>query len=277
MAASRDTTGCAASGCRSAQDINRRKDIVTVERIVHRCLIPAVLLALSACVPAAPPPAPEPEPVVEVPEPEPEPAAEADFSVAERLRAPFAVRTVGQTAPRMPRTVIVAEPVAPAAPAASADTVRAARPAPESASPPPAAAAPAPPAPSAPPARPSAAPPARAERAPTAHQVAAGETFLAIARRYGVTYSQLQAANPGVEPDRLRPGQSLRLPANVSAARPAPPPPAQMRRVHVVEQGETLWSIARRYGVEMERIRAANQLQGDQVRLGQRLVIPDPE
>jgi LysM repeat protein len=44
------------------------------------------------------------------------------------------------------------------------------------------------------------------------HAVAAGETEAAIARKFGVKLSALQAANPGVNPNRLHVGQVLNLP-----------------------------------------------------------------
>lgn len=44
------------------------------------------------------------------------------------------------------------------------------------------------------------------------HKVQARETFAAIARKYGVTTAQLQAANPGVDARKLKVGQELRLP-----------------------------------------------------------------
>lgn len=44
------------------------------------------------------------------------------------------------------------------------------------------------------------------------HKVAAGETLAAIARRHNVRLSALQAANPGLNPLRLRPGQTINLP-----------------------------------------------------------------
>jgi LysM repeat protein len=42
----------------------------------------------------------------------------------------------------------------------------------------------------------------------------------------------------------------------------------------VVQAGETLYGLARRYGVGVDAIRAANRLSGDTLRPGQRLVIP---
>ena len=56
----------------------------------------------------------------------------------------------------------------------------------------------------------------------------------------------------------------------VAAATVAPEPDPQ----HRVQRGDTLTSIARRYGVELETIRAANNLRGSTIHPGETLVIP---
>ncbi|CAA9334853.1 MAG: hypothetical protein AVDCRST_MAG89-2325, partial [uncultured Gemmatimonadetes bacterium] len=48
-------------------------------------------------------------------------------------------------------------------------------------------------------------------------------------------------------------------------------------RTHAVAPGETLFGIARRYGVTRQDIIDANDLESDQVRTGQRLTIPPPD
>jgi LysM repeat protein len=118
------------------------------------------------------------------------------------------------------------------------------------------------------------------------HTVAAGETFYGIARRYGVTAAQLRALNPDVDMDALEVGDVLRLPAGARDSRAstqpqgrtgtAAPTPPRGSRTHTVEAGETLFGIARRYGVTVAAIRQANGMaeDQDQVRAGQRLVIP---
>jgi tetratricopeptide (TPR) repeat protein len=45
------------------------------------------------------------------------------------------------------------------------------------------------------------------------HTISAGETLSTIARRYNVKLSALQSANPSVDARRLRPGQTLIIPA----------------------------------------------------------------
>lgn len=49
---------------------------------------------------------------------------------------------------------------------------------------------------------------------PTArtHVVKSGETLAVIARQYGVRVESLQAANPGIDARRLRPGRTLKVP-----------------------------------------------------------------
>lgn len=45
------------------------------------------------------------------------------------------------------------------------------------------------------------------------HKIQTGETFTSIASRYRVSVPQLAAANPGVDPRRLKVGQPIKIPA----------------------------------------------------------------
>ncbi|HEX2093179.1 MAG TPA: LysM peptidoglycan-binding domain-containing protein, partial [Longimicrobiaceae bacterium] len=66
-------------------------------------------------------------------------------------------------------------------------------------------------------------------------------------------------------------------PATTGPRRPATSGPAARsgaRRTHKVVRGDTLYGIARKYGVRPAEIRAANKMDTDTVEIGQTLVIP---
>jgi hypothetical protein len=56
----------------------------------------------------------------------------------------------------------------------------------------------------------------------------------------------------------------------------ATPTPAAQPAVYIVRSGDTLFSIARRYGTTVEAIMAANGMEGTTVRAGEQLLIPVP-
>ena len=72
---------------------------------------------------------------------------------------------------------------------------------------------------------------------------------------------------------RNTPPQQLAPPPKQQAY--AAPPANPAGDTIEVQPGETLYSIARRYGVPVAAIKDANGLAGDSVRPGQRLVLPD--
>lgn len=64
----------------------------------------------------------------------------------------------------------------------------------------------------------------------------------------------------------------LRDLAGITQPATATPPPEAS--VHIVAEGETLWSISQRYGVTVQAVMQANSLQDYNVRVGQQLQIP---
>lgn len=116
------------------------------------------------------------------------------------------------------------------------------------------------------------------------HTVQRGETLFELARRYGVSVQVIRAAN-GLRSNLLRAGQHLMIPVSAQPLKPvivtarasavAPPRAAPGRPIiHRVQRGETLWSIARRYGVLIRQIVEWNLLDPNEgLRLGQRLKI----
>ncbi len=96
------------------------------------------------------------------------------------------------------------------------------------------------------------------------------DTLYSIARRFGTRPEVLVQLNRLADPDRLQVGQRLRVPLPGSAPRPV-----DAGRTHVVERGDTLWRLARRYGTTPEDIARANGMHVlDTLQVGQVLRIP---
>ncbi|MGH2417219.1 MAG: lytic transglycosylase, partial [Candidatus Limnocylindria bacterium] len=104
-----------------------------------------------------------------------------------------------------------------------------------------------------------------------------GDTLTRIAREQGVTIATLVELNQLPDPNRIYPGQQLRIGTDEGAADPPPAPAAAAAepQVHVVARGENLTRIARHYGVTVAAIVAANAIANPRlIFAGQRLVVP---
>jgi LysM repeat protein len=105
---------------------------------------------------------------------------------------------------------------------------------------------------------------------PTAsHVVAPGENLWTLARRYDTTVASLMSVN-GLTSDALRPGTTLRVPTAGTAAAAT----ASATTTHVVEPGDSLWSLARRYDTTVASLMAVNALSDDALRPGIELTVP---
>lgn len=103
------------------------------------------------------------------------------------------------------------------------------------------------------------------------HIVQPGEGLYAIANLYGVSATDIAAANNIQNFELLRVGQRLFVPGvSLDVA------PSLNQRVHIVQAGEGLLQIAVNYGVSAESISRANNLaDSDLIYPGQQLLIPD--
>lgn len=109
------------------------------------------------------------------------------------------------------------------------------------------------------------------------HVVAAGEFLAAIAEKHGVTVQQVMEWN-NLRNDRLQVGQELKIrPAGTEPAvaeAPAPAPEGDLKKVeYTVKRGDSVYRIALNHGVSQEDVRKWNNLPGNSIDVGQKLVL----
>ena len=104
------------------------------------------------------------------------------------------------------------------------------------------------------------------------YETQSGESIYDIAARLGVTKDDIIKNNPDAA-DGIVPGMRLYFPVDGKAA-PAPAT-SSSSTIHVVEQGETLYGLAKRYSVTVEELIAANPGSDNGIKIGQKLNIPE--
>lgn len=114
------------------------------------------------------------------------------------------------------------------------------------------------------------------------YTVRKGDTVSSIASRFGTTAAHLMDLNGLADATTLQVDSELRVPSSVAqlpekvlqaAARVDRPAAAgNVRAVHVVRSGESLWSIGRRYGLSVAQLARLNDMKQEALlRPGQRL------
>lgn len=110
------------------------------------------------------------------------------------------------------------------------------------------------------------------------HRVSEKETLFSISRLYGVTIDELRSWNRLTSSD-LAVGQELlirQIDTPVAPANQPTPQPQVQKGVHEVKTGETMYAISRQHGVSMDDLRRWNNLEGNELKVGQLLFVAPP-
>ena len=130
----------------------------------------------------------------------------------------------------------------------------------------------------------------------TIYIVQDGDYLAKISKKFNVTIASIKRLNPSIKKDVVRVGQKLKLPgkidvpapapasaaangAAVSAKKPAAPkkayaPYTGATKEYVVQNGDTLGSIAYGNGITIRQLKDLNALSSDALKIGQKLKIP---
>jgi membrane-bound lytic murein transglycosylase D len=98
------------------------------------------------------------------------------------------------------------------------------------------------------------------------HYVRPGETLSTIAGRYHTTVSAIARLNGLTSVHFIRPGQRLKIPGRGAASSSPPPkdpPKPAEKTAYTVKQGDTLYSIAKKFGMNLDDFLLLNGLASD--------------
>ncbi len=114
-----------------------------------------------------------------------------------------------------------------------------------------------------------------------------GDSLSKIAVRHGVKTAELQELNNIADPNKIRVGQKIVLPAHAKPSESKPvagadkpaasskPAATVADGIYVVKSGDALSKIAKAHGVKMADLMAANNItDANKIRIGQKLKIP---
>lgn len=102
------------------------------------------------------------------------------------------------------------------------------------------------------------------------YTIKSGDTLYSIAKEYGSTVQDIVTANKLPNANVIKVGQVLKIPDKTTAA---PTQPTTVK--YTVKAGDTVYSIAKKYGTTVQKIAAANKLNKTYlIKVGQVLTIP---
>lgn len=107
----------------------------------------------------------------------------------------------------------------------------------------------------------------------TIYIVKKGDTLYSIAKMYNVSLDDLKKFN-GLSNNDLSVGDQIKIPISQSIITPSENEVINEGSVYVVQKGDTLYSIAKRFNTTIDNIKNNNSIIGDVLSVGMNLLIP---
>ncbi len=110
------------------------------------------------------------------------------------------------------------------------------------------------------------------------HRVRRGDSLYKIAKRYGTTVSKLKRLNGLSGRSIIRPGRRIKLPGSGNVARVSRKTSSALASMpksgtYKVRSGDSLWTIARKFGLTIRGLKSMNSLRSSKLRIGQVLKV----
>lgn len=106
------------------------------------------------------------------------------------------------------------------------------------------------------------------------HQVQKGETLYSISRKYGISVGELCSANNISTSSVIKTGQNLKIPTK-NLSEKSTNEKIEKTDTYIVKKGDTLYGIAKRFGVSVETLTIMNKMSGSNtIKVGQCLIVP---
>lgn len=107
------------------------------------------------------------------------------------------------------------------------------------------------------------------------YQVRSGDSYWSIARRYKISVSALERANPSVNPRKIPIGKLLNIPGRSSKSSPSPVVASRSTGTYTVKKGDILGRISEAHGIRLHQLLSANPgLNPRRLQIGTVLNIP---
>ncbi|MDR2459398.1 MAG: LysM peptidoglycan-binding domain-containing protein, partial [Deltaproteobacteria bacterium] len=104
------------------------------------------------------------------------------------------------------------------------------------------------------------------------YTVASGDTVSTIAERFGMKSDELRSLN-NLKGDSIRVGQTLKVRTSAPASSTTSNSQATENGTYTVASGDTVSTIAERFGMKSDELRTLNNLPNDNIRVGQKLKV----
>ena len=106
------------------------------------------------------------------------------------------------------------------------------------------------------------------------HEVQKGETLYSISRKYGISVGELCSENNISTSAVIKTGQKLKIPTQ-NSSETKNTQKVEKTDTYIVKKGDTLYGIAKRFGISVETLTILNKMSGSNtIKVGQVLTVP---